>query len=126
MSYNGQYDALCEVFADTPRSRHGQAAERFIQAWDKAERGEPVEAETHVTFESWPGLAAVLTPKRVELLRHLHRHPPANVAALARAVGRDYKRVRADVEALADAGLVDRQAGAIRADYAEIRTAIVM
>ena len=104
----------------------GQAAERFIHAWERAERGDAVEAETHVTFESWAGLAAVLTPKRVELLRHLHRCPAANVAELARAVGRDYKRVREDVEALVDAGLVDRQTGILRADYAEIRTAIVM
>lgn len=104
----------------------GQAAERFIHAWERAERGEAVEPETHVTFESWAGLAAVLTPKRVDLLRHLHRHPVANVAELSRALGRDYKRVREDVEALADAGLIDRQVGAIRADYAEIRTAIVM
>ena len=104
----------------------GLAAERFIHAWERAERGEAVEPEVHATFESWAGLAAVLTAKRVELPRHPHRHPAANVAVLARAVGRDYKRVREDVEALAAAGLVDRQAGAIRADYAEIRTAIVM
>jgi predicted transcriptional regulator len=104
----------------------GQAAERFIDAWERAERGEPVETETHVTFESWAGLAAVLSPKRVELLRHLHRAPAANVAELSRAVGRDYKRVREDVEALVAAGLIDRTERGIRADYAEIRTAIVM
>ena len=47
----------------------GQAAERFIQAWERAEQGEAAEPETHVTFESWAGLSAVLSPKRVELLR---------------------------------------------------------
>jgi predicted transcriptional regulator len=104
----------------------GQAAARFIHAWERAERGEAIEPETHVTFESWAGLAAVLSPKRVDLLRHLHRTPAANVAELSRALGRDYKRVREDVEALVAAGLIDRNDGGIRADYAEIRTAIVM
>jgi predicted transcriptional regulator len=104
----------------------GVAAERFITAWERAERGEAVEPETHVTFESWAGLAAVLSPKRVELLRHVHRTPATTVAELARALDRDYKRVREDVEALAAAGLIDRQTGSIRADYSEIQTAIAM
>lgn len=103
-----------------------KAAERFIDAWERAERGEDVEPETHVSFESWAGLAAVLTPKRVDLLRHVHKHPAATVADLARALGRDYKRVREDVEALADAGLIERTAHGVRADYNEIRTAIAL
>ena len=103
-----------------------KAADRFINAWERAERGEVVEQETHVTFESWTGLAAVLTPKRVELLRHVHKHPAATVADLARTLGRDYKRVREDVEALADAGLIERTAQGVRADYDEIRTAIAL
>ncbi len=104
----------------------GAAAERFIDAWERSERGEMVTPETHVTFESWAGLAAVLSPKRVELLRHVHRTPTSSVAELARALDRDYKRVREDVAALAAAGLIDRQSGNIRADYAEIQTAIAL
>ena len=104
----------------------GKSAERFIDAWERAERGELVEPETHVTFESWAGLAAVLSPKRVELLRHVHRHPAATVAELARTLERDYKRVREDVEELAAAGLIERDAAGVRADYGEIRTAIAL
>ena len=104
----------------------GKAAQRFVDAWERAERGEMVETETHVTFESWAGLSAVLTPKRVELLRHVHRNPAATVAELARALGRDYKRVREDVEELAASGLIERTADGVRADYDEIRTAIAL
>jgi predicted transcriptional regulator len=43
-----------------------------------------------------------------------------------RALGRDYKRVHADVEALAAAGLIDRTSAGLRADYGEIRTAIAV
>lgn len=100
-------------------------ARRFIDAWHRAERGEAVD-EHHLSFESWAGLASVLTPKRIELLRHLHRHPASSIAELARALQRDYKRVHADVEALATAGLIDRTPAGLRADYGETRARIAV
>jgi predicted transcriptional regulator len=100
-------------------------ARRFIEAWHRAERGEVVD-EHHLSFESWESLARVLTPKRLELLRHLRRHAVASIAELARALGRDYKRVHADVEALAAAGLIDRTPAGLRADYGEIRATIAV
>ena len=100
-------------------------ARRFIDAWHRAERGAAVD-ERHLSFESWEGLARVLTGKRLELLRHVHRHAAPSIAELARALGRDYKRVHADVEALAAAGLIDRTPGGLRADYGEIRARIAV
>jgi predicted transcriptional regulator len=100
-------------------------ARRFIDAWHRAERGEAIE-EHHLSFESWAGLASVLTPRRLELLRHLRRHPAASIAELARALGRDYKRVHVDVEALAAAGLIDRTPAGLRTDYGEIRATIAV
>jgi len=100
-------------------------ARRFIDAWHRAERGEEVD-EHHLSFESWKGLARVPTGKRLELLRHLRRQPVPSIAELARALGRDYKRVHADVEALAAAGLIDRTPDGLRATYDEIRTTIAV
>jgi predicted transcriptional regulator len=100
-------------------------ARRFVDAWHRLERGESVD-EHHLSFESWEGLATVLTGKRLALLRHLRRHPAASIAELARALGRDYKRVHADVAALAAAGLIDRTPAGLRADYGEIRTRIAV
>ena len=100
-------------------------ARRFIDAWHRAERGEAVEGR-HLSFESWEGLARVLTPRRLELLRHLHRHPVPSIAELARALKRDYKRVHTDVEALAAAGLIDCTPAGLRADYGEIRAKIAV
>jgi predicted transcriptional regulator len=97
--------------------------QRVIDAWHRAERGEAVE-ERHVTFESWEGLARIMTGKRLELLRHLHKHPASSIAELARALGRDYKRVHEDVEALSAAGLIDRDEEGLRAEYDEIETKI--
>lgn len=85
-------------------------ARRVTTAWKRAAAGQDVH-EHHITFVSWEALAAVMTKKRHELLRHLHRHPAASIAALARDLRRDYKRVHEDVEALAELGLVEREHG---------------
>ncbi len=100
-------------------------AARFVDAWHRAERGEVVD-ERHVSFESWDGLSRVLTGRRLELLRHLRHHPAASIAALARALRRDYKRVHEDVEALVAAGLMVRDEAGLRIGYDEIRTSIVV
>jgi predicted transcriptional regulator len=102
-----------------------EVARRVADVRHRAERGEPVEPEEHLTFESWEAMTSVMTPRRFELLHHLHRHPAASVAALARALGRDYKRVHEDVGALERVGLINRDHG-LRADYDEIRAVIAM
>jgi predicted transcriptional regulator len=96
---------------------------RFADAWHRAERGELTEenAERHVGFETFETFVQIMTPKRLELLRHVHRHPARSIRALAAALGRDYRRVHADVEALARAGLLDRDEHGLRADYRTVR-----
>jgi predicted transcriptional regulator len=86
----------------------------FLDAWHRADRGEVVH-ERVLAFESWEGLARVMTGERYRLLRHLHEHPEPSVSALARALGRQYRRVHADVAALEQAGLVGRTDGLVRA-----------
>lgn len=67
-----------------------------------------------------------MTDRRYELLRHLHSHPAPSIRALARDLGRDFKRVHADVVALEAIGLIERDEGMLRADYDEIRAAILI
>ncbi len=105
------------TFADSKR--------RVLDAVARAEHGDIV-AEDHITFASWDALASVMTTKRFELVRHLKHHPEASIAALARSLKRDYKRVHEDVEALAAAGLVERSARGLRSDYSEIRAQIAV
>src|SRR5207247_1391542 len=93
-----------------------EATRRFIDAWHRAERGESFQ-ERHLAFESWDALARVLTGKRMELLRYVHRHKVASVRALAKALRRDYSNVHADVQALTEAGLLDATDNGLRADY---------
>jgi predicted transcriptional regulator len=102
-----------------------EAARQFIDAWHRAENGE-VFRERHLAFESWDALARVLTGKRMELLRYVRRHKVTRVRALAKALGRDYSNVHADVQALTAAGLLDTADGGVRADYDAIETKIAI
>jgi len=97
-------------------------AQRVADAWHRAARGEDVQ-EHHVTFASWEAISSVMTEKRFELLRYIRRHPARSVAALARDIGRDYKRVHEDVEALAEIGLIERDQG-LRAPFDQIQATI--
>ena len=101
------------------------ASRRFVDAWHRAEKGEAVH-ERHLAFESWDALARTLTNKRMEILRHVRRHKVKSVRALAKALGRDYANVHADVKALKDAGLLDATDNHLRADYDAIETKIAI
>lgn len=98
-------------------------AAAFLDAIERTERGETV-CERVLSFESWEGLASVMTGERYRLLRHLHAHPEPSVSALARALGRQYRRVHADVAALEGAGLLARGAGVVRATADTIQAEI--
>jgi len=100
--------------------------EAFVSAWHRAEKWEKV-AEHVLAFESWDGLARVMTGERYRLLRHLHAHPEPSVSALARSLKRVYRRVHEDVTVQEEAGLVSREGGTVHATagviMAEVRLA---
>ncbi len=102
-----------------------EASREFIDAWHRAERGETFH-ERHLAFENWDTLARVLTGKRMELLSYVRRNNVASVRTLAKALGRDYSNVHADVKALAEAGLLDSTPKGVRADYDAIETRIAI
>jgi predicted transcriptional regulator len=92
---------------------------RFVDAWRRAKRGEPIHEE-HLSFESLEGLLTTLSPKRIELVRFVRRRPNLSIAALARELGRDYKRVHGDVRALEMAGLLEEDEIGLRAPFAGV------
>ena len=97
-----------------------EMGKRFVGAWHRLERGVEVK-ETHLTFFSLETMMATLSPKRLELLRHVRRQPARTVAELAKTLGRDYKRVHDDVTALSHAGLLIRDDNGIRAPYDSVQ-----
>ncbi|MEI9965245.1 MAG: hypothetical protein WDM92_11625 [Caulobacteraceae bacterium] len=99
---------------------------RFVEAWRAAERGER-RRERHLSFDRFETLARTLTPRRLELLRHVHAHPPVSIAGLARELGRDYRRVHEDVQALILAGLIEKSdSEGLSAPYDHIETRIAL
>lgn len=93
-------------------AEHDAAA--FIDTWERPSRGQHVKPTRVLSFESWEGLARVMTGERYRLLRHLHAHPEPSISALARGLGRHLRRVQADVHALEEAGLIERENGIVR------------
>lgn len=95
------------------------AARRFMAAWKAAEHGKQVEPAIGVG--SMEELTALLSPKRMELLRYVAEHPGLSVRALAHALKRDYKNVHTDVAELEASHLLEHdEAGKVIAPYDEI------
>ena len=89
---------------------------RFAGAWNKAAAGEQVQ-ETHVTFLDVQTMLDTLSPRRLDLLRHVRQHGAGNVRALAQTLGRDYKNVHQDVAVLESAGLLVRDGRKLTAPW---------
>ncbi|OJU90540.1 MAG: hypothetical protein BGO13_13645 [Burkholderiales bacterium 66-5] len=96
---------------------------RFAGVWNRAAAGEQVN-ENHVTFLDVQTMLDTLTPKRLELLRHVHRQAAANVRELAQALGRDYKNVHGDVAILEAAGLLVREGGKLTAPWEQVQATV--
>lgn len=98
----------------------GDMGERFARAWNRAAAGEQV-GETHVTFLNIQTMLDTLSPRRLELLRHVRQHGAGNVRELANALGRDYKNVHHDVAVLEATGLLIREGRKLSAPWDELQ-----
>ncbi len=98
---------------------------RFVDAWHHAEKGEAVN-ENNLSFYSLETLLSTLTPKRMELLKAVHRTGKTSIKTLAQSIGRDYKNVHQDVTALFNAGLLLKEDGGIVAPWDEITASVVL
>lgn len=93
---------------------------RFAGAWNRAAAGEQV-SETHVTFLNVQTLLEALSPRRLDLLRHVRQHGAGNVRELSQALKRDYKNVHKDVAMLEAAGLLQRDGRKLTAPWDELQ-----
>jgi predicted transcriptional regulator len=96
-----------------------------VNAWHRAESGQPV-SETHVTFLDLEAMLATLSPRRLELLRHVRQHGAANTRELASTIGRDYKNVHQDVAALESVGLILRDGRKLSAPWDELQASVAL
>jgi predicted transcriptional regulator len=96
---------------------------RFASAWNRAAVGEQV-SETHVTFLDVQTMLNALSPRRLDLLRHVRQHGAGNVRALSQALKRDYKNVHKDVAMLEAAGLLQRDGRNLTAPWDELQASV--
>jgi predicted transcriptional regulator len=95
------------------------ALQAFKRTWRQTERGEAV--IPRLAFGSWAEVFSAITEKRVELIGYVTGRAQINTHQLAQALGRDYKNVYTDVQALVQIGLLDKDSrGRISAPYDEI------
>jgi predicted transcriptional regulator len=97
-----------------------EMGKRFAGAWNRAAAGEQVD-ETHVTFLNLQTMLDTLSPRRLELLRHVRQHGANNVRLLAQALARDYKNVHQDVAVLETTGLLIRDGRKLSAPWDELQ-----
>lgn len=69
---------------------------------------------------------SALTPRRIDILTHLYESQPGSISDLASELGRDYKNVYDDINALSEHGLITlekegkRRRPVLKADRLEI------
>lgn len=96
---------------------------RFVDAWHRAQAGEAVD-EAHVTFLSFQAMTETLSPRRLELLRHVRQHGAQSMRYLSVSLKRDYKNVHQDVRALEAGGLLVRDGRRLTSPWNEVQASI--
>lgn len=92
----------------------------------RIDAGGDYQGEVH-SFASIELLFESLTPKRWALISKLKQLGPSSLRGLARALGRDVKRVHEDAAFLLDEGIIERGADKkLFVPYADIRVEISM
>ncbi|MDP3298290.1 MAG: helix-turn-helix domain-containing protein [Thermodesulfovibrionia bacterium] len=99
----------------------------FAETWKKLEAGKKVKKQEGIYFNSIDTMRAVLTNKRLQILKVIREQKPASVYELAKILGRDLKNVNQDLKLLSDIGLVtlektetDKKRVIPHVDYAKI------
>lgn len=100
----------------------GEAMGDFLQGW---QTGEP-QAGARISFATPELLWQVMTAKRWDLLKALCGAEPMSVRAVARRVKRDVKAVHGDVQALLNAGILERTAAGVVFPYEAVKVEFLL
>ena len=85
------------------------ANQRLFENVRRAKAGEPVEADARINFADEKTMFTMLNGIRFDVLTFVADHHPKSINAIATGLGRGYRRVHEDVQALLNLGLIDRQ-----------------
>lgn len=88
-----------------------EGLQEFGATLKSLQAGQRVPKRTGVYFVSVEAMRQVLTGSRLALLHMIRARHPRSIAALAKFAHRDFKNVHADLQLLADLGLVHLKPG---------------
>lgn len=83
----------------------------------RATNSDRPESSAGLSFLSYEAMHRVLSPKRLDIVKAMTGRGPLSIREVARLVERDFKGVHADVSALIDAGVVERNGRKIEFPY---------
>ena len=99
----------------------------FVKTWKNLEAGRKVKKDEGIYFESIDTMRAILTNKRLLILKTIKEKEPKSIYELAKILGRDIKNINQDLHLLSEVGLVtlekietDKKRVIPHVDYAKI------
>lgn len=81
------------------------------------EAGKAVQAQESLSFPTWEALHRILTPKRLAIIEALAGMGTMSAREVSRIVDRDFKNVHTDIEALVNAGVIEKTAKGVEFPY---------
>lgn len=96
----GGYPSMLRLTSETEASYRRDALDR-LERWEDGE-----EVPYVINFQDPSDLRALLTDRRIALLRSIMRERPSSIRALATRVDRDLKSVHDDLQVLAEYDIV--------------------
>lgn len=101
--------------------------ERALEAARRLDAGDFTPQPAELSFQDPGMMFDLLSSNRWALLNRLRSIGPSSIRALAKALGRDYRGVHADVSKLLEAGLVERdENGKILVPWTKITAEVIL
>ena len=88
-----------------------QVNQEFIEAWQRAERGELTATEERLYFLAPETFLQILSSNRLAILYALRAEGPVSIQTLSKVLERKYEHVYQDVQLLKKAGLIQETTG---------------
>lgn len=83
-----------------------ESGKKFVEVYNKLKRGEKVEKQEYLSFESIGMLRKIITNERLRLMRLIRTKKPKTIYELAKIAERPYPNVFNDVKKLEELGLI--------------------
>ena len=84
-----------------------ESGKRFVEVYNKVSKGEKVEPQDILSFETEERMPQILTKERLRILKAVREKEPKTIYAFAKLLKRPYANVFNDVKKLTEMGLLE-------------------